>query len=200
MVRFLQQPGVLSSILQEKKSDEDSVLESYRDGLYFQENFNSHTNDKFLPFLLYSDDFETANPLGSRKGIHKLTAVYASFLCLPSKYRANLRNIMLVALVPAQFVSKYGMDSILSPVVQELKEIERTGLQLNCPGEYVGSVKPRLFQVIGDNLALNTMLGYVSSFSSNYYCRVCKCIELLQESKGWRKYNFFEHKKTLPKI
>ena len=68
----------------------------------------------------------------------------------------------------AKFVSKYGMDSILSPIVHELKELERTGVQINRPGEYVGTVKLRLFQVTGDNLALNLMLGYVTSFVSNY--------------------------------
>jgi len=29
-----------------------------------------------LQILLYYDDFETANPLGSKKGIHKLGCVY----------------------------------------------------------------------------------------------------------------------------
>ncbi len=28
-------------------------------------------------------------------------------------------------------------------------------------------------QVTGDNLGLNSILGYVESFSGNYYCRLC---------------------------
>lgn len=30
------------------------------------------------------------------------------------------------------------------------------------------------FSLIGDNLGLNTVLGFVSSFSANYLCRFCK--------------------------
>lgn len=28
--------------------------------------------------------------------------------------------------------------------------------------------------VVGDNLALNSVLGFTSSFSSNHFCRICK--------------------------
>ena len=52
--------------------------------------------------------------------------------------------------------------------------MDRMGILINCPNVYVGSVKPKLLQVTGDNLALNSMLGYVTSFMSNYYCRICK--------------------------
>lgn len=174
MTRYLEQPGVMTSILQHEDSDEESVLKSYRDGRYFKESFNVQGDETILPILLYSDDFETANPLGSRKGIHKLTAVYISFPCLGLQHQASLRHILLAALAPTKFVSKYGMDSILSPITQELLELERTGIQINSRDEYIGAIKPRLFQVTGDNLALNSLLGYVTSFVSNYYCRICK--------------------------
>ncbi|KAJ8044396.1 hypothetical protein HOLleu_07132 [Holothuria leucospilota] len=47
------------------------------------------------------------------------------------------------------------------------------GLVLDCPC-YQGKVYPMLFQFVGDNLALNPLLGFAGSFSANYYCRFCK--------------------------
>ena len=38
----------------------------------------------------------------------------------------------------------------------------------------MGIVTLKLFQVIGDNLALNSTLGFSSSFVANYFCRFCK--------------------------
>lgn len=157
-------------------SNDQNVLSSFLDGSLFQQvNKDSAQPCKLiLPVLLYLDDFETANPLGSRKGIHKLTAVYLSFLSMPQKYRANLQNILLVALALASHVRKYGIDSILSVVTNELKELQRNGIQINCPDEYEGLIIRKLCQVIGDNLAINLMLGCVTSFSANYFCRICK--------------------------
>lgn len=31
-----------------------------------------------------------------------------------------------------------------------------------------------MVSVEGDNLGLNTILGYIQSFNANYYCRICK--------------------------
>ncbi|KAJ8021395.1 hypothetical protein HOLleu_38575 [Holothuria leucospilota] len=171
--RFLQQPGVMSSILSQHEPD-DGFLHSYRDGLYFKQMASQTPEEIILPVLLYSDDFETVNPLGSRKGIHKLTAVYLCFLCLPSKYQASLQNIILVALATTPQIAKYNIDSVLAVISVEMQELEKTGIEIVIPGEYKGLVKPPLFQVTGDNLALNLMLGYVTSFTASYYCRICK--------------------------
>ena len=171
--KFLEQPGIMSSILHQHGESDENVLQSYRDGTYFKEIFNPG-NETFIPINLYSDDFETANPLGSRKGIHKVMAVYIAFPCLSPQHQASTKNILLAALCQTRFVNKYGMDCVLEPIVNQLKDLEKTGISIESKDHYVGIIKPRLFQVIGDNLALNSMLGYVTSFRANFYCRICK--------------------------
>ena len=112
---------VMSAIIENKQSvSADGVLESYHDGLYFK-NLNLNPEDITIEVLLYTDDFETGNPLGSRKGKHKLLGVYMTLLSLPSKYRAKLDNILLVALARSSLVTKYGIDSIFAPIVEDLK-------------------------------------------------------------------------------
>lgn len=169
--QHLEQPGVLEAIHSAQES-EDQVLKSYRDGDHFKEN-HLHEESLVIPLLLYSDDFETANPLGSKRGKHKICAFYMSVLSLPPVYQARLDNILLVALATTKSCTKYGMDSILKTICSDLKDLSDNGLHIKHDGRTV-KVKPVLFQVTGDNLGINSMLGYTLSFSANYYCRLCK--------------------------
>jgi hypothetical protein len=47
------------------------------------------------------------------------------------------------------------------------------GIQVNTK-DFSGQVKIRMAQVTGDNLSIQTVLGFSDSFSANYYCRWCK--------------------------
>ena len=60
----------------------DGMFRDYCDGIIFIEHpiFKAHPNA--LQFILYYDDVEVANPLGSKAGIHKLGAL----LCYEQKY------------------------------------------------------------------------------------------------------------------
>lgn len=173
---FLEQPGMMRIILDEVNAVEEiGVLKSYRDGELYKHSFNEDGRDDglILPLLLYSDEFEPANPLGSRRGAYKLCAFYASVLCLPRKYQSVLSNILLVALVKSKLVTKHGINSVLDVICAELHKIYTTGIVLNCV-EFKGRVYPKLFQVIGDNLGLNSMLGFTCGFTANHYCRECR--------------------------
>ena len=174
---FLETPGCISSILEYKqKVSDNDVLESFQDGAYYKQCNQEKEGEITIELLLYTDEFETANPLGPRKGKHKLLAVHMTLLCLPPKYQAKLENILLVALAKSSLVSKYGIDSIFSPIVHDLESLYATGIHIKC-GRHAVFVKPKLFQIIGDNLEMNTSLGYAGSFSANFFCRSCKTIK-----------------------
>ncbi|PIK54459.1 hypothetical protein BSL78_08672 [Apostichopus japonicus] len=126
-----------------------------------------------IPLLLYYDDFETANPLGAKRGIHKLGGFYISVLSLPVKYQARLDNILLSTLVKSKFISKYGVNEVVKYVKDDLQVLSKDGLLIDGK-DFAGKVRPQLFQVVGDNLGVHSLLGYVMSFSANYYCRFCK--------------------------
>ena len=175
---FLEQQGVLASILEDKTSTDKDVVESFYDGSFYQEKVSrptaaDKTNSLVLPLLLYSDAYETANPLGSRKGIHKLTGFYMSVPSLPAKYQAVLGSIMLVACAKSSILSKYGIDCVLSAIVKDLNKLQDDCIKVTYRGS-VKHVKPVLFQVTGDNLGLHDMLGFTASFSANFPCRFCK--------------------------
>ena len=173
---YLEQPGMMQSILSYKKSTDETILESYRDGKFFKETFTEETAGQALefPILIYSDEFEPGNPLGSRRGKHKLSAFYMQFLNIPSKLRSSLDHILLVALAETQLVSKYGVDSVLQVLVHDLEKLYQDGIYICSPGEFEGQVKPKLFQICGDNLGIHQLLGFACGFTANYPCRTCK--------------------------
>lgn len=146
------------------------TYEDFKDGSYFKTHplFSKHTNA--LQIQLYYDDFETANPLGSKHSIHKLGCLYFILRNLPPKCNSAVMNIHLVSLFHSQDVKRYGYDAILEPLICDIKSLENEGIDLPIsPQKVYGTIS----QILGDNLGLNAILGYNESFSSNYYCRLC---------------------------
>lgn len=47
-----------------------------------------------IPYLLYADDFEINNPLGSKAGKHSIATTYGQILCLPPEISASLEGII----------------------------------------------------------------------------------------------------------
>ncbi len=170
--KHLERPGIMTAILNHQDSGNNEVLETYRDGSYFKTKFHQ-PNETVIPILLYNDDYESANPLGSRKGSNKISGFYLSLLCLPAQFQAKLVNIILAGCCKSSLVQKYGMDMVLHALVADLKRLEAAGLQISC-ASFRGIVKPVLFQVIGDNLGLHQMLGFTQGFTANFPCRFCK--------------------------
>ena len=170
--QFLEIPGVMNSILSNKDSEGD-VLQSYRDGSYYKGKYEEGCEFPQVPLLLYNDEFETCNPLGSKRGKHKISAFYVSVIALPPKYQGRLDNILLVALVTNNNVVKHGIDGIVKFIKEVLEDLSQNGLTIDGI-DYKGIVRPTLFQVLGDNLSIHGLLGYTMSFSANFYCRFCK--------------------------
>lgn len=147
-----------------------SPFEDFCDGRYFQSHplFSKHPSA--LQIQAYYDEFETANPPGFKRGVHKVGALYFVLRNLPPKFNSRLMNIHLIALFHAQDVKKYGFDPILEPLICDIKILESDGIELPISTSRVyGSI----CQVIGDNLGMHSILGFTESFSGRYSCRLC---------------------------
>ncbi len=118
-----------------------------------------------LQIQVYYDDSETSNPLGSKQGIHKLGCLYFTLRNLPPRLNSCLMNIHLISLFHSQDAKKYGLDQMLSPFVEDVKVLEQKGMKVSFTEQPLyGTIS----QVTGDNLGLNSILGFVESFSANY--------------------------------
>ena len=158
----------MSAILEHQPSN-DGVMRDFHDGSFCKEH-GFFSNPRNIRLLLYVDECEVANPLGSKSGLHKIGVLYCTILNIHPKFRSSLCNCFLVALYNAGDVKTYGFDQILRPVINDIILLERDGLHISAD-VLEGVVYGSIAQLTGDNLGVNGILGFVESFTSNHYCR-----------------------------
>lgn len=157
-------------LMMNNKSDNDGKLNSFFDGSYWKRH--ALYGEQTLVIRLYGDDFEPCNPLGARKTLYKIGAIYYQFEGLPAVLQSKTENIFLALCYHSDDVKTFGWKAVLHPLISELKTLESEGLTLFTKNGSV-SVKVVISCVTGDNLFLNGVLGFVESFSARFPCRHC---------------------------
>lgn len=98
---ILQNPQ-LNDLFKPRHVPKEGIYVDLSDAAYFKSNPLFSTEKDALQIQLFYDDFETANPLGSKRGIHKLGAIYFTLRNFPPVFNSSLVNIHLCALFHAQ--------------------------------------------------------------------------------------------------
>ena len=160
----------LPDMVKPRHISKEGVYIDLRDATYLKESPLFSIKKDALQIQLFYDDFETANPLGSKKGLRKLGAIYFTLRNFPPIFNSSLINIHLGALFHAQDIKRYGFDLILEPLVNDLKVLETEGLKIPM---FEHLIHGTIVQVTGDNLGLHGLFGFVESFSARYCCRFC---------------------------
>ncbi|CAM4448958.1 unnamed protein product [Leuciscus chuanchicus] len=168
--KILELPGIMSKVVAWQKST-NGLLQDFCDGELCQ-NHALFSQEVSIPLLIYIDDVETVNPLGSKTSVHKVGFMYFAIKCLPKELLSSLSSLFLLAVYKTDDAKTYGIDKVLKPVVEDIKSLEKEGVDIKTPS-FDGKVKVSICQVVGDNLALNGVLGFTESFASNYACRWC---------------------------
>ncbi|XP_043271173.1 uncharacterized protein [Venturia canescens] len=85
--KFLELPNVFNMIVSNIRNVKKSLsIISIMQGTTWKSIEKEFHNQFVLPLLLYHDDFEINNSLGSHKNIHKLGAVYCTIPGIPNEY------------------------------------------------------------------------------------------------------------------
>ena len=84
-----------------------AVVQFFRTIITFKEHPDA------LVIILYHDELEICNPLGSKAGTHKVDMFYYTLANFGPKFRSKLTAVRLLAIVNATYVKKYGIDCIL---------------------------------------------------------------------------------------
>lgn len=162
---------IQNTILQNKKpSDASSGYKSFNDGSLLRENSFLCEDELKLPLILYIEDFEICNPLGTSRKKHKVTAVYWVFADIHATLRSTLTSIYLTILCKANDVNQYGYAKVLDPLLRDLKSFEDEGIFVSSLGKVV---KGTVLAVVADNLGAHSIGGFVESFSASHFCRFC---------------------------
>lgn len=126
-----------------------------------------------LHLQFYVDEFETCNPIGSKRGKFKLTAVYFTIGDLPKRYRYTDDTLFLSLLVRHPLLKQFDptYQKVFSPLIQDLKILNR-GLEFEVNGEKKLLTAVVNF-IIGDNLSSHAVGGFQTHFTSGHMCRHC---------------------------
>lgn len=152
------------------QSQSDKIqYNSFYDGSNCREN-KQLSNDCAISLILYVDDFEICNPLGTSKKTHKICGVYWTLGNLPASCHSLLSKIYLAALIHSEDVKSYGFDTVLKPLVDDLNTLEQQGLFIAKLGR---TLKGFVHCVVADNLGAHGIAGFVENFSGKYVCRFC---------------------------
>ncbi|XP_061747842.1 uncharacterized protein LOC133549871 [Nerophis ophidion] len=125
-----------------------------------------------LQLILYTDEIELCNPLGSRANKNKLLLIYYTLGNINAKYRSRLAAIRLLAMVKSKNLS--CIDKILERINHDLIELYN-GVRVDTSnGER--TIYGALLSVCGDTLAQHEVAGFKEGVGFAYSkCRHCEC-------------------------
>lgn len=169
---FLKYDDVLGEVYGGHASQTDYKLEDFCDGANFKSNALFSSDPLSLQIQLYYDDFTVANPLGTHLQMLKFSAVYFVLGNLHPMQRSKLRSIQLVSLCPSLHVKTYGLHNILFPLLEDLKVLEKDGIEFSKDGmqhKFRGTVS----FLSADNLAAHEIGGFQVHFHHGRVCRMC---------------------------
>lgn len=86
---------------------------------------------------------------------------------MPSCYLSKLDNIFDATIFKSSDLKDFGNDSALHLIIKALNILEKEGITVTYKGE-TKIVYFTLGLILGDNLGLNSILGFTKSFSSNF--------------------------------
>lgn len=150
MERKLNFVDVEAEVLKPKLS-EPGRLTRFNDGLAFQNNALFKQCVDALQVILYLDEVQMCAELGSRTKNNKQVFVYCSLGNLEQKFRSSHRSILLLAIFPNIVMQRFGLNTLLRPIVDELKKLEN-GVLMDRGGKST-MVRGTLSAVVADNLA-----------------------------------------------
>ncbi len=131
---------------------------SYCNGSHYQGNQLLSDKGQKLSVILYVDDFEIANLLGTSKKIHKVCAVYWTLANIPVKYRSVLHSTQLALLCNSNDVRQFGYEKVFTPLLNDLKTLEEVGVYTEAFGD---CLKGTVYSVVTHNLAAHRLAGWL---------------------------------------
>lgn len=190
---FEKSPDILTDMIETtfKLRNREYPITNVIQGIVWKQKLRYFVDKTVIPIQVYQDEFEINNALGSKSGVHKISGVYITFPLLGKfLFHSKTHDVWLTLnistdksvrsklklILPACFTFskdlKLGLQANFSRLCQELHDMEQHGLELQVNGKII-----KVYFVIGfvhgDNLGMNTMLGYVRQFRCDGCCRIC---------------------------
>ncbi|KAJ8910980.1 hypothetical protein NQ315_003673 [Exocentrus adspersus] len=144
------------------------------------------SNNKTLPKNYTSQFIHIRDVLKKFFELPNVLSETLQYIAELDKLTVNITNIIQTEFWKEKTVSdlkEFGEDVIFSKAIDECNYLETTGIKVNQNGKEI-TIYFCLALLLGDNLGLNTILGFAESFRANFYCRFCKCSKDIMQQQG----------------
>ncbi|XP_066583473.1 LOW QUALITY PROTEIN: uncharacterized protein [Prorops nasuta] len=176
---LLEIDGVYNAVIEymEFLNNDKTAITNFVQGQLWQKQ--KSTFDKTgiaLPLFGYFDDVETGNSLGFHAKNNEIGAVYVTLPCFPPNFASKLESIILSDIFYSNDRQQYGNAAIFKRFIEELNDLRENGIDLIIK-EKNGSRNLKVYfitsLILGENLGINSIFGFTSSFSRTVWCRIC---------------------------
>ena len=171
---LLEIPGTFAAIMNymEELKKETEIISDFVQGDLWKKKSAEFQGKIVFALFVYTDDFECGNALGSHAEKNKLNGTYISIANFPPSLKSKLSHILLNSLHYADDRKDHNYR-VFYRLINDINELKKDGLTIKVDNEF-HKVYFDLGLVLGDNLGLNSMLGFTESFATGYPCRICK--------------------------
>jgi len=173
LTMLVKKDDIMPMVLQSPLLHDESHLTGFTSGDAFLSMKLLMNDCHWLLIHLYNDEFEVVNPIGAKRGKHKLNATYFTLGNLPAKFRSSLQHIHLVNVVKHKAVNESGYSAVFAPLVDELQKLYSEGFTVTLANSHTEKFRAVLCTVSGDNLSSHALAGFRAVFNSGHVCRMC---------------------------
>lgn len=148
-------------------------LRDFCDGSFYKNHLLFSSNSSALQIMMYFDEFDVCDPLGSKSSKHKIGAFYWMLGNLDPKYRSVLRSLQLAIICPSRYLGKYGLEKVLHRFMVDINLLESdVGIPFKING-VVRHFNGTIGQCLADNLGSHYLGGFMEGFNAYRRCRFC---------------------------
>lgn len=172
------------------------VLESnsFREILLEEEKCNPHYEQTiYVPYSLYSDEFDPKNSLGSHGSSYAVGHVYLFLHCFPPEYASKLEFIFFIMSYFSGDKKKYGTNNIFNTLANEISAIENKVFEIDH--EKYKYVQFKFINLMGDNKDLHELLGFTGYFLADILCRFCYSPKIIRSTQTIEIDSFMRNQK-----
>ena len=169
---FIEHEDVGTEMIRHARQAYLNTLCDYSDGDAYASHPLFGADKMAIRLHLYVDDFEVCNPIGSRRSVHKLTAVYFLIGNIHPKYWSSAANIHLALLARCKVVKSYGLQTVLKPLMDDISQLETNGISVKLCDDLI-RLRGAVATISADNLGSHQIGGFRQTFSSGKICRFC---------------------------
>ncbi|KAJ8675348.1 hypothetical protein QAD02_011134 [Eretmocerus hayati] len=165
---------LLESILEADKSHQPQISEEDEIVSADQSHHPQESEEELIVLLLfgYHDDVQPGNALGSHASETNLGTFYAQIACMPPNFASKMSSIVVSDIFMSKDRKTFGNEAVFSALKKDARYLRRVGIRIQMKGKWY-RVKFVLCLILGDNLGLNSIFEFISSFSNTLFCRIC---------------------------